>query len=221
MNKALETWRKKLADFQLEEATAVDPEQKFQLKELIAEAQAKIAELEATTGSQHTASPATVAIDISRIIKYAPQKLIGREEETAQLNKTLAQMKRGTKTRPRVLTFVALGGEGKTSLVAKWAADVALKSNSGCESIFAWSFYSQGTREQVAVSSDLFLVEAIKFFGDDQDKQFADSSAGAAEKGKRLAALVGQRRNLLILDGLEPLQYPIETLDGKLKDDGI
>ena len=221
MNKALETWREKLAHYQSEEALAVDPEQKFQLKKRILEAKAKIAELEAATGSQPTASPTTVSADISRIIKYAPAKLIGREEETALLDKTLAQMKRGTKTRPRVLTFVALGGEGKTSLVAKWAADVALKSNPGCESIFAWSFYSQGTREQIAVSSDLFLAEALKFFGDDEDKLFADSNAGAAEKGKRLAALVGQRRNVLILDGLEPLQYPVETLDGQLKDDGI
>ena len=54
----------------------------------------------------------------------------------------------------------------------------------GCDAAFAWSFYSQGTREQVAASSDLFLKEALTFFGDDADKQFAASSAGAFEDRK-------------------------------------
>ena len=169
-------------------------------------------------------SPAsTTRIDISRIAKYAPQELIGREDETELLNKTLGQMKRGTKSRPRVLTFVALGGEGKTSLVTDWVVKLTGKRNSGYDSVFAWSFYSQGSREQVAVSSDLFLADAIKFFAvDDDDREFADSPAGAAEKGQRLAGLVGRGRNLLILDGLEPLQYPPgPPHDGRLKDDGI
>jgi hypothetical protein len=48
------------------------------------------------------------------------------------------------------------------------------------------------------------------------------SAQGAFDKGRRLARLVGARRALLILDGLEPLQYPPRPpMDGKLKDDGI
>ena len=92
----------------------------------------------------------------------------------------------------------------------------------GCDAAFAWSFYSQGTREQVAASSDLFLKEALTFFGDAADKEFAASPAGAFEKGQRLARIVGQRRSLLILDGLEPLQYaPTSPTPGQLKDQGI
>lgn len=118
--------------------------------------------------------------------------------------------------------FVALGGEGKTSLVAKWAVELAAKDWQGCDAAFAWSFYSQGTREQMAASSDLFLKEALTFFGNDEDKAFAASPAGAFEKGQRLARIVGQRRSLLILDGLEPLQYPpTPPHDGALKDQGI
>jgi hypothetical protein len=173
--------------------------------------------------STFRSEPVARHVDISRITRYAPKKLIGREAETALLNKTLGQMTRGTRSRPRVLTFVALGGEGKTSLVTDWVVKLTGKRNSGCDSVFAWSFYSQGSREQVAVSSDLFLAEAIKFFAaDDDDRKFADSAAGAAEKGQRLAGLVGRGRNLLILDGLEPLQFPDgEPHDGRLKDDGI
>ena len=91
------------------------------------------------------------------------------------------------------MIFVALGGEGKTSLVAKWAAELAHQDWPGCDAAFAWSFYSQGTREQLAASSDLFLKEAFTFFGDNADKEFAASPAGAFEKGQRLARLVGHR----------------------------
>ncbi len=158
-------------------------------------------------------------IDIGRIIKYAPEKLIGREAETAILNDVWQKVLRIEKGRTHVLTFVALGGEGKTSLVAKWAAELAHQDWPGCDAAFAWSFYSQGSRDQAAVSSDLFLAEALKFFG---DAAMAASAQGAFDKGRRLAQLVGERRALLVLDGLEPLQYPPgPPLDGKLKDEGV
>ncbi|OYW75973.1 MAG: hypothetical protein B7Z37_10955 [Verrucomicrobia bacterium 12-59-8] len=158
-------------------------------------------------------------IEIDRIGKYAPAELIGREDETKLLNEAWQQVLRFEKGRPHVLTFVALGGEGKTSLVAKWAASLAHDNWPGCDAVFAWSFYSQGTREQTAVSSDLFLAEALTFFG---DAALAGSAQGAFEKGKRLAQLVGERRALLILDGLEPLQYaPTSPTPGELKDQGL
>jgi hypothetical protein len=162
--------------------------------------------------------------DISRILKYAPEQLIGREDELKSLSDAWDKAQRQEKGRPHVLTFVALGGEGKTSLVAKWAAELAAQDWPGCDSAFAWSFYSQGTREQVAASSDLFLKEALSFFGDDADKRFAASNAAAFEKGQRLARVVGKRRNLLILDGLEPLQYSTSSTafkPGELKDQAI
>jgi hypothetical protein len=103
--------------------------------------------------------------------------------------------------------------------VAKWAADLAHQDWPGCDAAFAWSFYSQGTREQTAVSSDLFLSEALTFFG---DRATAESALGAHEKGRKLAQLVGELRALLILDGLEPLQYaPTSPTPGELKDQGI
>jgi hypothetical protein len=144
-----------------------------------------------------------IIADISRIDKFAPMDLIGRDDETKLLNEAWAKAQNNETKRPRVLTFVALGGEGKTSLVAKWAADLAYQNWPGCDAVFAWPFYSQGTREQVAASSDLFLKEALTFFG---DAEMASSAQGAFEKGRRLAQLAEERRALLILDGLEPLQ---------------
>ena len=160
-------------------------------------------------------------VEISRIDRYAPTELIGREDELALLNDAWLKVRRAEPKRPHILTFVALGGEGKTSLVAKWLADLAFQNWPGCDSAFAWSFYSQGTREQYT-ASDLFLKEAITFFGNNDDKEFAASAAGAYEKGQRLARIVGKRRSLLILDGVEPLQYlPTSLTRSELKDDGI
>ncbi len=162
---------------------------------------------------------ASFKADISRIVKYAPADLIGREAETKVLNDAWLQVRRAESPRSHVITFVALGGEGKTSLVAKWAAELAYQNWPGCDAVFAWSFYSQGTREQVAASSDLFLREALIFFG---DAAMAESAQGAYDKSRRLAQLAGERRTLLILDGLEPLQYaPTSPMPGELKDQGI
>ena len=160
--------------------------------------------------------PGACPVDVARIDKYAPAELIGREAETAVIEQAWAKACNG-EPHPFVLTFVALGGEGKTSLAAKWANDLAARGWPGCEAAFAWSFYNQGTREQAGASSDLFLAESIKFFG-------AETIEGESghEKGKRLAKIVGAKRALLILDGLEPLQYPpTSPLAGQLKDDGV
>ncbi len=163
--------------------------------------------------------PRTFQADISRIDRYAPAELIGREAETKLLSDAWDKAARGDKKRPHVLTFVALGGEGKTSVVAKWAAELAHQDWPGCDAVFAWTFYHQGTDEKSADSSDVFLKQALTFFG---DPELAESSEGASDKGRRLAELVGERRALLILDGLEPLQYaPTSPTPGELKDQGL
>jgi hypothetical protein len=158
-------------------------------------------------------------VDVSRIDRYAPENLIGREVELASLDDAWERTRRAEAGRPRVLTLVALGGEGKTSLVARWAAKLAAADWPDCEAAFAWSFYSQGTREQMTASSDLFLKEALTFFG---DPETAGSARSALDKGRRLAELVGAQRALLVLDGLEPLQHaPTSPQAGELKDQGV
>ena len=219
MADALSIWQEKLNFLSQEEAKASDAEQKFKLRQDIIEARTKIGELQSESSATASRNTPKFRADVSRIIKYAPADLIGREGETELLNNTWGKVQNQEPNRPHVLTFVALGGEGKTSLVAKWAADLAFQNWPGCDAVFAWSFYSQGTREQTAVSSDSFLAEALKFFG---DEAMAGSAAGAFDKGRRLAQLVGERRALLILDGLEPLQYaPTSPTPGELKDAGI
>ena len=81
--------------------------------------------------------------------------------------------------------------------------------------VFGWSFYRQGTSGGTS-SADEFLDAALAWFGD------PDPRIGTAwEKGERLAKLVAQRRTLLILDGLEPLQNPPGAQEGRLRDTSL
>jgi len=86
----------------------------------------------------------------------------------------------------------------------------------GAERVYGWSFYSQGAAEGKQVSADPFIASALEWFGD------PDPTRGSPwDKGERLAELVRKQRTLLILDGLEPLQYPPGELGGRLKDAGL
>lgn len=122
--------------------------------------------------------------------------LIGRESELAMLDAAWSG-----DSKKNVVTIVAFGGVGKSTLAAHWA----ITKYGDVERYFDWSFYRQG-------SSDVFLKTALEFFG---DPALAASAADGWSKGERLAQLVAQRRTLLILDGLEPLQ---DAKTGELRD---
>src|SRR5208337_221155 len=81
--------------------------------------------------------------------------------------------------------------------------------------VFGWSFYRQGTSGDTS-SADEFLNAALTWFGD------PDPRLGTAwERGERLAKLVGHRRTLLVLDGLEPLQNPPGAQEGRLREPSL
>jgi tetratricopeptide (TPR) repeat protein len=144
-------------------------------------------------------------------------KLFGRETELERLDALWAATGAG---KTNVVTLVAWGGVGKTSLVVEWMNRLAAEGWRGARVVFDWSFYSQGVREQGAPSADQFVSEALRFFG---DEALAKSNASAWDKGSRLAELVAQQRTLLVLDGLEPLQQPPgrAAKQGKLTDPAI
>jgi hypothetical protein len=115
-----------------------------------------------------------------------------------------------------ILELVAFGGVGKTSLVNKWLIGIAEKDFRGGTRVYAESFYSQGASEGGQASADTFIAAALKDFGD------ADPTVGSPwDKGRRLADLLRRERTLLILDGVEPLQYPTGEMKGHLKDPAL
>ncbi len=149
-------------------------------------------------------------------LTHVAEHLFGREADLAKLDAAWADPK------IHVATFVAWGGVGKTSLVAKWAAEKDL----GGADYFDWSFYSQGTREEGSASGEPFIAAALRFFGEEEGEgeKIASSAMSGWDKGAKLAAFVTRRKALLILDGLEPLQYPPSSpkeIAGQLKDPGI
>jgi tetratricopeptide (TPR) repeat protein len=117
----------------------------------------------------------------------------------------------------RVLSVVAYGGTGKSALVNAWLHDMQKRDYAGARKVLAWSFYSQGTKENL-VSADLFVSTALSWLGDE-----SPPSLNLWARGLQLARLIKRNRFLLVLDGLEPLQYPMTAslVGGQLTDDSI
>ena len=135
--------------------------------------------------------------------------LFGRQKELKMLDEAWDSAE------TNVISFVAWGGVGKSTLVNKWIERMAAENYRGARRVFAWSFYSQGTSER-ATSADLFVNAALEWFGDE------DPTAGSPwDKGERLARLTRQQKTLLILDGMEPLQSSFAYERGKIKDPAL
>lgn len=152
--------------------------------------------------------PPPEQIEISRL-PATGSELFGRQQELELLDAAWAND--GT----NVVSLVAWGGVGKSTLANKWLERMAGDNYRGARRIYAWSFYSQGTGERIT-SADLFINDALKWFGD------TDPTAGSPwDKGERLARLVQSEKTLLVLDGLEPLQSPHAHERGKIKDPAL
>jgi serine/threonine protein kinase len=132
--------------------------------------------------------------------------VFGREEDVAFLDAALANQ------HVNVVSIVAWAGVGKSTLVNCWLRRIAAEDYRSAELVFGWSFYRQGTSGQSS-SADEFVDVALAWFGD------PDPRIGTPwEKGERLAKLIAHRRTLLVLDGLEPLQNPPGSQEGRLRE---
>lgn len=200
-SKALETWREKLEYLLTQEAVASDPAQKFALGKQIQEARQNILDLERPKDPP----PRPRAIRLDRLPTVAGE-FFGRENELRLLDQALAT------DEPRIVEFVAPGGTGKTKLLRHWLD----KREADIPALIAWSFYSQGAGEDKQVSSSPFFGEAFRLLGEERT-QFPTEE----EKGRRLAELLIERRCLLVLDGLEPMQHAGKGMRGELKDRAI
>jgi predicted ATPase len=135
--------------------------------------------------------------------------IFGREDDIAFLDGSWANED------TNIVTIVAWAGVGKSTLVNHWLRAMAAQHYRSAELVFGWSFYRQGTSGGTS-SADEFLDAALTWFGD------PDPRIGTAwEKGERLARLIAHRRTLLILDGLEPLQYPPGSREGRIRDPSL
>ncbi|RPJ57842.1 MAG: TIR domain-containing protein [Acidobacteria bacterium] len=138
------------------------------------------------------------------------EKLIGREQELALLDLAFTQ------SHTAIVSLVAWGGVGKTMLVQHWLRRLQREGWFGTKRVYAWSFYSQGTKEDRQASEDTFLAHALEWFGVQ-----CETTLSPWDKGRLLADAVARERTLLILDGIEPLQYPPGPMGGQLRAPGV
>lgn len=132
-------------------------------------------------------------------------ELFGRKDELALLDEALGNAD------THIVQFIASGGTGKTKLIRHWLDG----NHHKIEALIAWSFYSQGSSEDKQISATTFFMQALKSLRSDKD--ISDFKT-EEEKGEYIADLVRERRCLLVLDGLEPLQQVGRGMRGELKD---
>lgn len=135
-------------------------------------------------------------------------ELFGRETELSMLDTAL------TDATINIAVVAAWGGAGKSALVNNWLKRTLADAPREIRQVYGWSFYSQGTENDT--SAEPFVDSALRWFGD------PDPLAGSAwDRGKRLSEYVQRQPTLLILDGLEPLQYGFGNRQGRLRDDAM
>jgi tetratricopeptide (TPR) repeat protein len=147
-------------------------------------------------------------ISVSRL-PVVGQNIFGRERELDLLSNIWES------AHVNIVSLVAWGGVGKSTLVTHWLRRLVEDQYHGAERVYAWSFYSQGTSNH-PISADEFVDWALQKFG------ASESAMGSSwAKGQRLAQLIQSQRVLLVLDGLEPLQFPPGMREGTLRDPAL
>jgi len=141
--------------------------------------------------------------ELKAMLAMAPvplgEKFVGRTKELGEFDQAWQSLWNGTNPAQRIVAVVAWGGFGKTALVRQWLylKERGWPEGTAPEGIFWWTFGK-------TADADGFLNDAIAYF-----------SGKAPEPGtlqsdyQKLDALrhaIGNRRFLLVLDGLEAVQ---------------
>lgn len=130
-------------------------------------------------------------------------QFFGRNDELQLLNECWE-----IEAKTNIVQFIAPGGTGKTKMLKHW-----LDNHPEIPVMIAWSFYSQGASEDRQESAAPFFAHAFKALGCAHSDFKSEN-----EKGYYLAELLRQQPSVLVLDGLEPMQYASEGLRGEIKD---
>jgi tetratricopeptide (TPR) repeat protein/transcriptional regulator with XRE-family HTH domain len=136
--------------------------------------------------------------------------ILGRKSELSSLNHFWQN------PRTFLVQITGFGGVGKSALVNKWLSDLSAENYRYATRVYAWSFHWQGHSSDMKSSGDFFIEHALQWFGDE------NPSVGTPwAKAVRLAKLIRSYRTILILDGLEPLQYPPGNRAGEIENPAV
>lgn len=119
-----------------------------------------------------------------------------------------------------IVQFVADGGVGKSTLVWHWQERLKSKGYPDVSTAIDWSFYSQGQRDYETDSRKFFELASDHFseFGLELNPE---QRKNAEVLGRAIAEVFIRVGGIMILDGVEPLQYPPELSGGRIKDQGL
>jgi hypothetical protein len=164
------------------------------------------AKLTGASSREEPLSNLTALVDTSRLPKPTI-RLIGRNTELKKLTTALI------KPNISLAIIEAAGGIGKSALIDEWLQSIALNNYYGKTRVFGWSFYSQGLHSTYTNSQE-FFSKVLEFLGVDNIPD------AGYEKARLLARCMQQQPCLLILDGLEPLQFAedLQGVNGELRD---
>lgn len=148
-------------------------------------------------------------IDLSRLPIPSVSRVFGRDHHLEELKQHLND------SRVSLVSVIAFAGVGKSTLVDSFLASVApFYGNSG--KVFGWHFYSQENRDTTIANSSLFFETALRFFGFQGELPQHDNL-----KAKELLKLIQSYKTILVLDGIEPLQYPTHINQGYFRDNAM
>lgn len=132
---------------------------------------------------------------------------IGRIQQLTELDKAFNDKN------INVIGIIGASGIGKSALVNEWLKRMEPSYN-GAQWVFGWSFYSQGNPYNQANASD-FFNRVLPFLGHDN---FLTLTLDA--KAHYLFGSLQEKKGILVLDGLEPLQMGFNN-KGKIIDLGL
>jgi len=136
--------------------------------------------------------------------------LTGRKTELSQLTEAIIN------PNIRLAIIVAAGGIGKSALTDEWLKQIEAHNYYGKIRVFGWSFYSQGSHNTFT-NSQPFFSAVLPFLG------VTEIPKDEIEKARLLARCLREQSCLLILDGLEPLQYAenLAAMNGEVQDSAL
>lgn len=122
--------------------------------------------------------------------------LFGRTHETGLLNHAWINAKL------RLFLLSGATGIGKTALLRHWLHTLQKKHWHDAEAVFFWSFYPPDLTQPLQDPVEEFFRHALYWFGGEESANVPNLL-----QGEHLATLIQAHHTLLILDGLETLQF--------------
>ncbi|OQX10179.1 MAG: hypothetical protein BWK73_20925 [Thiothrix lacustris] len=133
--------------------------------------------------------------------------LFGRTHEIGLLNQAWVD------SQSRLFLLHGETGIGKTALLHKWLHTLQKKHWHDAETVFVWSFYPPDLTQPLQDPVEEFFRYALHWFGGE-----AATRCPNLLQGEYLARLVNAHHALLVLDGLETLQYTKGSSENQIGD---